>query len=240
MWYNKSMVQNGFLKKAVFAILIVIFTLFVVLQTNAQTAQPSLPQFLVTWRALNSFVPPLYVGKVLPGARSRITASLELVSNGKLVNLKSQTIYWYLNDNLLGGGAGMQRITFSPYDGTAGTLVLRIELPDFGGKLLMHEVTIPVVRPVAVIYAPYPNDQFSGSQATVKALPYFFNASSSALAFEWSVNGVSVESKEGPDILHVNLPGDTPSNSKVNISLTMQNPGDSTMAIASKNLIYQK
>ena len=240
MWYNGSMVQNGFLKKAVFAVPAIVLALFIVLQANAQTAQSSSPRFLITWRALNSFAPSLYDGKILPGARSRITASLELISNGKLINLKSQTIYWYLNDNLLGGGTGAQRMTFSPYSGTAGTLVLRVELPDYGGKLLMHEVAIPVVRPEAVIYAPYPNDQFSGSQATVKALPYFFNVSSSALTFEWSVNGVPVENKEGPDILHVNLPSGAPSNFGVNISLTMQNPGDSTMAIASKNLIYQK
>ncbi len=238
------MAQNGFLKKSVLVSALIVaafaFTLFTALQANAQTTQSSGPQFLITWRAQSSFVPLFYAGKALPNAQSQIAASLTLISNGQPVDLSSQTIYWYLNDTLLGGGVGTQHITFSPFGGSFGTLTLRVELPDYASGILIHEITIPVVRPIAVIYAPHPNDKFSDSQITVNALPYFFSASPSALSFRWSVNDATGTSQENPDVLHINLPNGTPSNFTTAVSLTIQNPNDSTIAVASKNLTYQK
>src|ERR1039458_3932339 len=80
---------------------------------HAQTV--SSPQFLVTWKATESYIPPFYTWKALPTAGSNIVASVELVSGGRIINISSQNIYWYLDDVLMGGGAGVQQITFPPF-----------------------------------------------------------------------------------------------------------------------------
>lgn len=205
------------------------------------TAQTSQPQFIVTWRASKSFAPSSYQGRILPNQGSSITASLGLISQGKFVNLNSQTIYWYLNDNLLGGGVGKRQITFQPYGGAPNTLALKVELPNYNGGLLLHQIAIPIVQPTAVIRAPYPNEQFSGSSVAVQALSYFFNASSAAsLAFSWSVNGQAAANAENPSSAQINFTADPPVGSVTNVSLTVRNPSDSTVAIATANFVYQK
>ncbi len=78
--------------------------LFSLKSANAQTA--SSPQFLVTWKASNSYIPSFYQGKALPSLEIEITASLELISNGHVVDLSSQNIYWYLDRGSGGRGDG--------------------------------------------------------------------------------------------------------------------------------------
>lgn len=205
---------------------------------NAQTSQP---QFLMTWQALNSYAPANYAGKTLPNQESQIAASIEVIANGKSVNLSGQTIYWYQNDNLLGGGIGDQHFTFRPYGQAPNTVTLKVELPDYPGGLLIHEINIPVVQPQAVISASYPQGVFPGSPAAVQALPYFFATSSTApLSFAWSVNGQTVTSAENPQSLQISLPQSTPAGFAVGVTLTVQNSIDSMSATGNANLIYQK
>ena len=195
----------------------------------------------MTWRALNSYAPAGYAGKVLPNQESQIMASLEVIANGKPVNLSGQTIYWYQDDNLLGGGIGVQRFAFRPYGEAPNTITLKVELPDYPGGILIHEINIPIVQPQAVIDAPYPQGIFAASPATVQAIPYFFAASStSPLSFAWSVNGQTVTSAENPQTLQISLPQSTPAGFAVGIALTIQNANDSAAATGNANLTYQK
>src|ERR1700722_313500 len=159
---------------------------------KAQTA--SSPQILITWSAVDSYAPPSYSGKILPNQNSPIVASLEILVGGTPADLSNQTIYWYLNGNLLGGGDGVQRMAFvDPDDEAPDNLTLEVELPDYPSGLLAQEINIPIVQPIAVIDAPYPQSEFSENPLVVQALPYFFSASStSPLSFAWSVNGQTV------------------------------------------------
>ena len=100
--------------------------------THAQTA--SSPQFLVTWKTSGSYIPSFYLGKALPTYGSQITASLELVSQGKILDLSNQTIYWYLEDNLVGGGVGVQQVTFPPV-GEAPNSIIVVETPEEAASL---------------------------------------------------------------------------------------------------------
>lgn len=208
------------------------------LQTEAQSARP---QLIITWSASQSYAPPSYQGKTLPNQRSSITASLEAVSNvGKSIDLSGQTVYWYLNDNLLGGGAGVQRITFRPYGEAPNSLTLRAEVPNYPGGLLIHEVTVPVVVPQVVIAAPYPRNIFSASPAVVQAVPYFFAISSPAsLGFSWLVNGQAVADAQNPQTLQISVPQNTPAGFALVISLAGQNAADKTSANANTTLTYQ-
>ena len=205
------------------------------LQANAAT-----PQFLITWKTTGSYVPSGYQGKALPTYGSSITASLVIISNGQLASLQGQTIYWYLNDTLLGGGLGAQSITFPPFGQAPNLMTLKVELPNYNGSFLIHTVSIPMVQPQAVIYAPYPNGQFSTNPVVVTALPYFFDtASPNNLAYSWSVNSQPGANSENPEEAQISLPSGTAAGTTLTVSLNVQNSNDSTLATASKDLTYQ-
>lgn len=208
-----------------------------ILSARAQTASP---QFLLTWKASGSYVPSFYKGKALPTYGSKITASLELVSRGSIVNIKNQTIYWYVNDTLVGGGIGLQTVTFPPFGDAPSTFNLRVELPNYPSGSLIHQVQIPLLQPEAVIYAPYPNGQSSANPISVKALPYFFNANSAAnLSYSWAVNGEQGTNAENPDGADINLPSSTPSGTNLAVSLTISGQANSASAGASTNIVYK-
>jgi len=220
-----------------FVFLAIFFFLF--RGANAQTA--SSPQFLLTWKASNSYIPSLYQGKALPGSPgSKITASLELVVNGKLVNLSSQNIYWYEDEVLVGGGPGVQQVTFSPFGEPPSTLILSVELPQYSSGYLTDTVNIPFVNPEAVIYAPYPNQEFSTNLLAVQGLPFFFYATSTDnLLFKWSVNGQTGSNQENPDVAEITLPQGTPGGTSIGVSLSISNPSGSTVATANQNFTFQ-
>ena len=181
----------------------------VIYQASAQTAFS--PQFLVTWKTAGSYIPSFYQGKALPTYGSKITASVELVWQGKILNITNQTIYWYLNDNLVGGGVGVQQVSFPPTGDAPNSLTLKVVLPSYNGGYYSHAIQIPMVKPVAVIYAPFPGGQFSQNPITVKAYPYFFNtAAASDLAFTWTVNGQVGANAENPEQAQITLPAGTP------------------------------
>src|SRR3989344_1231504 len=69
------------------------------------------PHLMITWRA-ESYVPSDFSGKILPTANSPIVAALELILNNKITDLSGQTIYWYANNEFMGGGAGTRSISF--------------------------------------------------------------------------------------------------------------------------------
>jgi hypothetical protein len=205
-------------------------------------AQTTSPTFLITWTTTGSYIPSFYQGKALPTYGSKITASLELISpQGKVLNLSGQTIYWYVDDMLVGGGAGVQQVTFPPIGDAPNAVDLRVTLPNYNGAFLVHEINIPMVLPKAVIYAPYPGGQFSQNPVSVQALPYFFNiADPSALSYSWSVNGQSGSNAENPETAEITLPQGTTSGTGVTATLTITNPNDSTVATANADLTYQE
>ena len=226
--YNKNLLIGS-------SVTIAVFLLLIVPQAHAAN-----PQFLVTWKATGSYIPSAYIGKALPTYGSEITASLEMISNGKMINLSGQTIYWYLNSTLLGGGVGAQTITFPPLGEAPNAMVLEVDLPNYNGAFLIDTVAIPMVEPQAVIYAPYPSGQFSSNPVTIAAIPYFFNIGSpDNLSYSWSVNSQTGSNAENPEQAEITLPAGTTAGTSFAVSLSVENPGDSTQATAAENLIYQ-
>jgi hypothetical protein len=218
-----------------------IFSLaFFIPSAGAHAQTVSSPQFLVTWKATESYIPPFYTGKALPTAGSKIVASVELVSDGRIVNISSQNIYWYLDDVLMGGGAGVQQITFPPFGRPPGSLDLKIELPQYPGGYLIHTEKIPFVNPAAVISAPYPNQSFSINPVLAEGIPFFFYATSSDnLLFNWAVNGQTGSNTENPQLAQITLPQGTPGGTPFDISLSISTPVGSTVAGADKTLTFQ-
>ncbi len=233
------MKRSFVLKKLVLAGLLSL-GFFAVATPLVQAQTSSNPQFLVTWKAVGSYIPPSYVGKALPSYGSNITASFELVSQGKILNIQNETIYWYLDDNLIGGGEGIQSITFPPIGAAPDSLELKIQLPDYAGGYLTHTIEIPFVTPQVVLYSPFPGSKFSTNPLTISALPYFFNVSSTSnLSYTWAVNGQTGGGAENPEEAQVTLPGGTPAGTGIDVSVKVENPIGSTIATADENLIYE-
>ncbi len=199
-------------------------------------AQSSSPQFLITWQA-KSYAPPEYRGRILATAGSPITASFDLIDGGKVADLTNQTIYWYLDDQLISNAPGKQTVSFLAPDTAPNILKLRIQLPSYNNNLLLKVVQIPVVTPEVVIESPYPDGTVGGSSISLKGAPYFFNVLNPlALSFSWSVNGQTAESKENPDELIASINPDARTGSTLNIGLGAQNPKNNSEA-ADKNLV---
>ena len=217
---------------------VAIFVAFFSLRANAQSASL---QLVVTWQAYGSYVPPQYIGKALPSLHSEIAASVALLSNGKLVDVSNQTVYWYLNDTLVEGGVGKQYVVLSPFGAPPAFLDLRAELPSYNGTTLIHDVQIPFVDPKAVIEAPHPGGQFSGSSISIQGTPYFFYTSDpGTLSYGWSVNGQTSASVENPQTLQIKTPLATPSGSLFGVSLTITDRNNNISENDSTNITYVK
>ncbi|MEK9180480.1 MAG: hypothetical protein AAB897_03650 [Patescibacteria group bacterium] len=211
--------QNLAIKFIVVAALVALFFAAQFLSAQAQ-AQPYL---WITWHA-ESYAPPGFGGKILPTAGSPITASFEVIGGGKPANVSAQTVYWYLNNELISNKAGTKTVKFNAPSRTSALLDLRIELPTYPGGLLLRTARIPVVSPEAVIEAPYPDKAFSGAQIKATGRPYFFNIQNiSELNFSWSVDGQTPGSLERPQELIVNLDPSSPMGTAVNLALTILN-----------------
>lgn len=206
---------------------------------HAQTS--GAPRLFITWKALNSYVPSFYQGKALPSYGTKLVASIEAISsNGKLIDLHSQPIFWYVNETLVGGGTGVQTVTFPPFGTPPSTLSLTVTIPQYPGGGLEGAMDIPYVSPVAVIDAPYPSAEFSTNPVAVNALPFYFDTpSSTRLSYTWEVNGQTGGSAEDPSVANITLPQNAPGGTALDISLTIKNSSESTVATAEQTITYQ-
>lgn len=189
-------------------------------------AQRAAPQMLVTWRT-DTYVPPEYPGKPLPGKLSPIVVSFELIDNGQVVDLSKETIYWYVDDDLWSNKRGVHSIQVRASDVYGGDMSVRIEIPSYRGRAVIKTVDIPAVAPKAVIESPFSDGLFKDLSLRFKAKPFFFRTPPSSLSYEWSVNGEPPAGDQNPDELTVALSPDTPPNASLLIQLTIQNPRSS-------------
>lgn len=189
----------------------------------ARGAEEPRPEFFVTWRA-QSYAPSSFSGKLLPTAKSIVTASFELVQNGTRVDISDETIYWYVNDNFLTGGKGVHTASFRAADRAGGTQELRIQIDSYKKQSMTVSKTIdiPIAKPEAIIETRLPNNRFSGENITVYGKPYFFNVQNlSDLVFSWQVNGKKPAGSENPDRLDINAP--TGNAKGLTVGLTVRN-----------------
>lgn len=202
---------------------------------KAQTA----PEIWATWKA-ESYIPADFKGKAMPSDSTLVTASFEVTEGGRFINLSSYEIYWYLNSELIKTATGEQQVAFRVP--IRGNHQLMIKVNDYEGRTLVKTITIPAVRPEAVIIAPYPRDIFSNSQLQVRAVPYFFNTTNPAsLNFSWAVNGQRPASTENISFLNINLGGQTADGYQLDIRLSVSDPKDSlSMAATAKSLFFRK
>jgi hypothetical protein len=201
-----------------------VFVVLAVLLTVRGAAGQSAPaEMHITWRA-HTYVPPTYAGKPLPTAGSRVTASVFVTQNGKFIDLVGKTIYWYLNDEFIEGGADQQTVEFRLPKDKNGTIAdLMVRLPNTAGGLV-NTIDIPIIAPQVAIDAPFPRGVVAGDAFRVRARAYFFNTPSPAfLDYRWTVNGKEPP-PEDPENLSVAIePGGAPGTS-ILVNLNLRNP----------------
>ena len=183
-------------------------------------AQSANQQIIITWKAVGVSAPANYAGKILPSADSEIEASVAVLDGNSFLPLQGQGIYWYLDDNFIGGGIGQQTITFNAPSNNE-IMTLRVQISTDNGA--MNSVYIAMADPSVALVAPYPNDIFATSTISLQAVPYFFNTGDlGKLVFNWSANGNPIATTENPESLVIRLASDTPPGYSLAVSLDVQ------------------
>jgi hypothetical protein len=199
----------------------VVATLAIVLAARITSAAEK-PKLLVTWSA-RTYTPADYAGKVLPSMGSEITVSFDLIQNGKLIDISSYPILWYLDNHFIQNNEGTHTITLTIPPGEE-RREMRIEVSDYPGGTLSYGFFIPVARPEAVIEWDSPSQESSRSLVELSARPYFFNTSGiGGLKYLWKVNGVAPKNADNPQVLYVHIPENTPNQTPLIVDLSIQN-----------------
>ena len=221
--------------KKLFSIIFLITLAGLPASSFAQTA--SSPVILLTWSS-NTYVPPEFDGKVMPTANSTISASAELIDNGKIIDVSRQNIYWYQDNNYIDGGIGKQSVSFRAPEFSGGSINLRVEFPDYSKGGQLKTIVIRIAKPEVIIESPLPGAKFSSSPLTLKAQPYFFNVNNiSGLTFSWNVNGQFPGGAENPQLLNIKFDQTLQPQSTMAVFLSVQNANKGYESeTASKNI----
>lgn len=162
------------------------------------------PQAIITWQA-QTYQPSEYSGKNLPTANAPVIAAVELVNNGKIIDISKSNIGWFQNRRLIDAGVGLKRVLFSA-DGTDDGVLIEVNI-EYQDGVLTEFARIPLISPKVVINAPYPQRLIGTGLNIFQALPYFFNIKGlNELEFTWSLNGETAANPEDKtDVLKLNL-----------------------------------
>ena len=179
-------------KKAIIPIfLLTFFKLTVVL------AAPPTSILHLSWET-DGLVPFNYSGKALVGRDGIIKVSLQpfIYSQGRYLNASSLTYVWLLNNELKAQGQNLREFRFkvNSYEPTNYRLKVKVYLSS--QPVLEKEISLPTVAPQVVIQ---PTEtrflrnngilEIFGSQAKLKATPYFFaQLSLNNLQTKWYLN----------------------------------------------------
>ncbi|MBI5147573.1 MAG: hypothetical protein HZA37_00250 [Parcubacteria group bacterium] len=205
---------------AVLLAAILLSPLFSPAAVKAQTA----PSVIAAWKA-DSYAPANFSGKILPSKSSVVTASVEILDNGRFVNLSGTEIRWLLDNGDIVSGAGKKTFQFRVGKEAEDAHELKITVLYRGAELIGF-LTIPVTAPEAVIDFRGYRYQIRQGESRFRVLPYFFNITEPKkdLKFVWSSGDQTAEgTDENPDELVYGISSDTPIGDTINIRVLAQN-----------------
>ncbi len=181
----------------------------------AQAGAPA--NLILTWSA-NDFYPSDYAAKALPANGTTVNASVEATRAGKIQDLKSVPIAWYLEGDWLSGGAGQKHASFiaTKVKGASHSLRVVVGFPDGNVE---QTISVPIVAREVVIETPYRSGLVASTAEPLvfRAVPYFFNISSLAqLTFSWTAGG-QTQSANGDNELSVKAGGTSQNAFPINV-----------------------
>lgn len=187
----------------------------------SQTAKAE-PQLIISWQVAN-YTPDWYQGRRLPTPGNIVTATVDLVDkNGRLVDLSKTQIYWYVNHAFVGGGLGLQDINTVVPDSVGGDMSIGARLPNYQDMVILKTVSLPVIRPKAVIDVAFPNGLIPSKTGILMAWPFFFSTTDpDSLVYTWKINDQEVKNSENPEFLKLSSRGDSPI--QVDVELSIRN-----------------
>lgn len=150
------------------------------------------PVSFITWQT-NTTVPAWYTGKALPSATASISFALTVLVDGRSSNLSKNEIRWYVNNDFIEGGAGLQTITLAPEEAPVGRrLTVRAVVKNLtDGTDLVTQTQLDRAIPLVVIDAPVQPKTARAQRLTFTAVPFFFgSAARDRFDFQWIVGGL--------------------------------------------------
>ncbi|MFA6136229.1 MAG: hypothetical protein WC705_02635 [Candidatus Paceibacterota bacterium] len=161
------------------------------------------PEVIFSWKA-NSYAPEWFGGKIFPINQSKITTSFEAVSQnnsdfGKILNLSSKNIKWFVNNSLYKEGKGLKSVVITKDDFPRDNIEVKINFEIFDENknynlFVNRYFSIPIVSPEIVISHKKTDLLVSlNEKINFKAFPFFFSGSLKNLTAKWTVNSIQVE-----------------------------------------------
>jgi hypothetical protein len=149
-------------------------------------------KMVLTWKT-ETWVPPFYLGKALPVGNSKVNIALLLLNKNKPVDLSKHKIRWYVNNQLRQSGLGIINFSLTAPFTSNQSLLVRAVVENYNDEEWNQFISIPVIRPEAVIDASQVNK--------LRPLAYFFNIDSAEkLKISWADNPQSTTLRvQNPD-----------------------------------------
>lgn len=163
----------------------------------------------LTWETFESYVPPFYEGRSLPGegATVRVSATPHISSGGKVLAPNDVSFAWYKNEEFLGSLSGRGRQTADitlEYLTDITSVKVIARTPD--GATATRSIDIMPTQPVGIFYLydpvlgpdyahPIMRRFETTKEFTLKFVPYFFSLNGAAgrdVTFSWSLDGLPI------------------------------------------------
>lgn len=194
--------RNSYLGYKKFFGLVALFCLFFS-QYNFSFAQSS-PQFIISWGS-KSYVPSWYQGKIFPINNSLIGIGFEIIDGGRIANISSKKIRWYVNDKLVKNekdGLGIKSLELNTSSYNGANINIRIVILGYDNKNNLNKsIEIPIVGPEVVIDNSNIDSRVDIGVNKFKAHPFFFNNDTDNFIVDWAINGqkYQINPTEHPD-----------------------------------------
>lgn len=196
------------------------------------------PEFIFSWKA-HTGTPYWYEGRKFPSYNSYIDVTFEIVEQngslrGNLIDLSKKEIRWYLNNDLVRKGEGLNHIRIHNKDYPGKSVLVRISVVDYYDAALGKSYNvdyykyIPIVYPQVVVdYGQFNRSVLPGQDITFVASPFFFNGSQESLNVTWSVDGKVIDiDPQHKYFLSISVPNDAQKNYVFSVGVSANSPGE--------------
>lgn len=163
----------------------------------------------LVWEAIESYTPPFYKGKALPGEGSlvKITALPSFYSEGKKITAENISYKWYFNSSAVQDLSGFGKQTFTTYlDYLSNENEIRVVAQSLDGNTAEKRITITPnkIDPIFYEYDPTLGTNYARAldnfleikkDLFLTIAPYFISSKgsvASGLEYNWSLNGLPI------------------------------------------------
>lgn len=216
--------------------LVAMFFVFVV--HSPLLSEAASPQILLSWEAVNSYVPADYPGKALPSPLSPVVVKVGVFEDGKKVDLSEYSIRWYLDEYSSSQGKGVTSFNIPPSLRTnKDSYNIRVELLDYDpGSVLVKSVSIPIVNPKIVISGGKNGKRLSFGANSLVAKPFYFNINQERqLRYSWTMGGASVR-EDSTGILKLDVRDNLKRGDKLEIGVVARSSDNELERAVAKNI----